>query len=253
MFMDSKYVIKIMIMKAYVMIKPCKKSKILYYHDVFKKESYKSLDSNVLMGTNIEMFKKHLKVIKNEGYNIVRRITKEENEVAIMFDDGFRGIWDNRQFFYDNNIMPTVFLAVDLIGKEGFLNKKEILELQDHGFVFQSHSWTHSRLDVKSRVELVKELKESKEHLLKLLNNEVDEICLPIGYYSDSLIDECEKYGYKEIYSSVSGDYNSLVNGHMRTRNLCQFATPYEVKLILRGGGNALRRREEKLFYTKQL
>lgn len=246
-----KHLVKLIIMQVWAWIRPSRNSKILYYHDIFLKESYKSLDSDIRMGTSIEMFKKHLAVIKKEGYCIVSKITKDKGEVAIMLDDGFRGIWDNRQFFYDNQIKPTVFLAVELIGKEGFLKEQEILELQEHGFIFECHSWSHCRLDKMGEEELYRELKESKVYLENILKRPVEQMCLPIGYYSDLLLEQLNKYGYNEVYSSVSGDYKELVNGCMRNRNLCQFATPCEVKLILRGGGNALRPREEKMFYTK--
>ncbi len=249
--MNIRKTIKLLLMWQGALLKPSHKSKILYYHDVYLERSYKSLDSDILMGTSLDMFKKHIEIIRREGYTIVPHITKGEGEVSILLDDGFRGIWDTRQFFYDNDIKPTVLLAVDLIGKDGFLKPSEIKELQAHGFIFQCHSWSHSRLDNKNEMELVRELKDSKVFLEELLETPVDDICLPLGYYSDLLLRELEKYGYKEIYSSVSGDYDDMVLGRMRTRNLCQFSTPLEVKLILKGGSNAIRWKDEKMFYTK--
>ncbi|MDO4800842.1 MAG: polysaccharide deacetylase family protein, partial [Prevotellaceae bacterium] len=203
--------------------------------------SYKSLDSDILMGTSIEMFKKHLEAIRQEGYKIVPQITEPKGEVAIMLDDGFRGIWDNRQFFYENHICPTVFLAVDLIGKKGFLTENEILELQSHGFIFQCHSWSHKDLTSFNDEELKKELTDSKSHLSNLLGKTVSAICLPIGYYSDKVISGCINAGYEDVYSSVSGPFDNLVGGYMRSRNLCQFSSPFGIKLILRGGSEIFR------------
>lgn len=225
------------------------KSKILYYHDIYLNHSYKSLDSDILMGTSIRMFKEHLMTIRQEGYRVVPQITNPDGEVAIMLDDGFRGIWDNRQFFYENNICPTVFLAVDLIGKEGFLTESEILELQSHGFIFQCHSWSHKDLTSFNDDELKKELSDSKNHLEKLLGKEVNEICLPLGFFSDNLVELTKKAGYKEVYSSVSGNYHDLVCEFLRTRNLLQFATPADVRLILRGGTSLLRDHYIKMYH----
>lgn len=227
------------------------KSKLLYYHDVCTGEGYRSLDTNELMGTNIELFKKHVQIIKEEGYRIVSRIIAPEGEVAILLDDGFRGIWDNRQFFYDNNIMPTVFLPVDYIGQvdRGILSIEEILELQQHGFIFECHSWSHERLDPKSDAELKKELGDSKEKLSEILQKEVTEICLPLGYFTDHLLDEVHKYGYQEVYSCIPGAYHEKAVGGMRRRNICQFASPTEFRLILRGGLEALGRHYEKLHH----
>jgi len=223
------------------------KSKIVFYHDVFKDQSYKSLDSDVLMGTSLDMFKEHLKEIEKEHFTIVPKITKTEGEVCIMLDDGFRGIWDNREFFYENKLRPTVFLAVDLIGKEGFLTPDEILELQEHGFIFECHSWSHTNLVEKTDEELEHELLDSKEYLSNLLKKDVTEICLPIGYFSQHLIKKCKDYGYKEIYSSIPGCYYDTIHDILRTRNLCQFASPFEVRLLLRGGGEILKGRYEQM------
>lgn len=227
------------------------KSKILFYHDIYTSVNYKAADADVCMGTHIEMFKKHLETIRNEGYNIVPRITKAEGEVAIMLDDGFKGIYECRQFFYDNCICPTIFLAVELIGKEGFLTTKEILELQQHGFIFECHSWSHKDLTIWNDEELKRELGDSKKFLSELLNKKVSEMCLPIGYFNDHLLEQLKAYGYEKVYSSIPGNYCEPTVDGMMTRNLVQFASLLEVKLMLRGGNEMIKKRYEKMHYKQ--
>lgn len=247
--------LKLLLTWTWSVIHSNRKSKLLYYHDICNGDGYRSLDTNTLMGTNIELFKKHMRVIKEEGYTIVPKITAPEGEVSILLDDGFRGIWENRHFFYDNNIQPTIFLPVDYLGQidKGILSIDEVLELQEHGFIFECHSWSHCDLSVLSRVELKRELLDSKKYLSRVLGKEIQEICLPIGYFSDILIEEIKKYNYKEIYSSTWGAYDDLILGCMRSRNLCQFASPFELKLILRGGYDVLRNRDIKMHYNKNV
>lgn len=216
-------------------------SKLLYYHDVFGDTRYTD------MGTPLNLFRQHLSIIKKEGYQVVPRIMNKDGEVAILFDDGFKGIFDVRQFFYDEGLCPTVFLAVSLIGQNGYLSKDEILELQRHGFIFECHTWSHQDLTSFNDDELVRELKHSKEYLSDLLGKNVTEICLPLGYFSNHLLDKLREYGYKAIYSSVPGDYNAFVYNIMRARNLLQFAEPDEVKYVLRGGNNILQSHYIKL------
>ena len=225
------------------------RSKILFYHDVHIGRGYVAPDCGIVMGTPLEVFKKHLEVIRSEGYKIVPRIKTPKGEVAIMFDDGFHGIYDNRQFFYENEICPTVFLALDLIGKDGFLNLDEIAELQAHGFIFECHGWTHSNLAVKNEEELRRELYESKVQLSKMLQKPITEICLPIGYFSDHLIEQIKHFGYKEAYSSIPGTFDEKVQGFLRSRILCQFASPNELKFLLRGGYQLIKKRYERLHH----
>lgn len=226
-----------------------KKSKIIFYHDIYIGNGYIAPDCGIVMGTPLDVFKEHIATIKHEGYEIVSHITKPEGQVCIMLDDGFRGIWDCRQYFYDNNICPTIFLAVDLIGKDGFLTIDEILELQNNGFIFECHSWTHTNLATKNDKELEHELHDARIYLSNILNKDVREICLPIGYFSDHLIEMAKKYGYSEIYSSIPGAYNEKIHSLLRPRILCQFSSKYEVALFLRGGTNMIKKRYERLHY----
>ena len=151
----------------------------------------------------------------------------------ICFDDGFRGIYDTRQFFVEQGLRPTVFLAISLIGQPNYLNREEILELQNLGFIFQCHAWSHSDLTEFSKDELKRELYDSKQQLEELLVKAVDEICFPIGYFSQLVLNECKRYGYNTLYSSIPGNYfDKLYTDGLRTRNLLQFADANEVKLM---------------------
>lgn len=223
-----------------------KQSKIIYYHDVYGDKQYTN------MGTPLNLFAQHIKVIRKAGFIIKNKIQNYNNEVMICFDDGFHGIYDTKQFFIDNDLHPTVFLAVSLIGKPGYLNNDEIIELQNEGFIFQCHAWSHSDLTMFSKEELQHELNDSKKILTSLLGKTIDQLCFPLGYFSELVLDECKRYGYKVLYSSIPGDYyDNLSVGNVRTRNLAQFADCTEVRLILHGGNNLLRNRYLKQHWRK--
>lgn len=222
-------------------------SKILYYHDVFSTINHKALDADIQMGTPLSVFKEHIRIIRENEYEIVPKITKPEGQVAIMFDDGFNGIWECREFFYTNNITPTIFLPVEFIGNssKGILSKEQIIELQSHGFIFESHGWSHRPLTDVPAEELEKELKESRNFLSDLLGKQISGICFPLGYFSENLIKKAKNAGYTELYSSIPGNIDDLPFG-MLHRNLCQFASARELRLILRGGNELLKQRYEK-------
>ena len=145
-----------------------RKSKIIYYHDIFNETRYTE------MGTPLTLFKKHLEILTKCGYRIVPNITRKERELALMLDDGFRGIWDCRGYFYEHNIQPTIFIAKSLVGKEGYLNEDEIKELAAHGWMFQSHTVSHTSLNDFAIEQLDVELKESKLYLENLLGIQID-------------------------------------------------------------------------------
>ena len=235
-----KELVKNILLLCGVLLNHNRKSKILYYHDVHHDSPYTD------MSTRYEVLQSHIETIKKLGYTIVPNINSAINQISIMFDDGFRGIYDCREFFYANNICPTVFLAVSLIGQHGYLTVDEIIDLQNHGFNFQSHGWRHEDMTSLSDEQLHLELVEARKTLSELLGKDVDEICLPIGYFSDRLLDKLSKEGYREIYSSIPGDYDDLVYG-MRRRNLLQSSSPYQVSMVLKGGMSLLSNRYLKL------
>lgn len=237
-------IVKMALMWLSSVIHRNRKSKIVYYHDVYGDIQYTD------MGTTLEMFAKHTQAIRECGFSLVSKITKNEGEAMICFDDGFRGIYDTRQFFVEQGLRPTVFLAISLIGQPNYLNREEILELQNLGFIFQCHAWSHSDLTEFSKDELKRELYDSKQQLEELLVKAVDEICFPIGYFSQLVLNECKRYGYNTLYSSIPGNYfDKLYTDGLRTRNLLQFADANEVKLMLHGGNDIIHNRYVKMHW----
>ena len=65
------------------------KSRSLVYHDIHSDNSYTN------MSTSLEVFIKHINIIREMGFDIVSEITKEEGQIQLTFDDGFLGIYDN--------------------------------------------------------------------------------------------------------------------------------------------------------------
>lgn len=209
-----------------------KKSKIIYYHDFYEGKSYTD------MATSLSLFKQHLVVAKKSGYKIVDKITKPEGELTVMLDDGFRGVWDCRAFFYDQGIHPTIFIAKSLVGQEGYLTKDEIRQLASKGWNFESHTVSHTSLNDFSIEHLDYELKESKRYLEEVLGNEVNAICAPQGKYSNWTCEHAYRAGYDVFYSSTPGNYYDRLTdfSFVVTRNLCQSLTPFQFKLAINGG-----------------
>jgi hypothetical protein len=209
-----------------------KQSKILYYHDIHSELRYTN------MSTSLKLFIQHIEQIRKSGFDVVKNISLQQKQVQIAFDDGFRGIWDNKDFFIQNKIYPTVFIAISLIGIEGYLTNEEIIILHQLGFNIQSHTVSHCNLTILTDEELIHELSYSKQYLEQLLNKRIEEICVPIGYFSETVYFRCLDSGYSKIYSSIPGNYYDKFDKYdlLIFRNLVQFHTPFQVKLTLIGG-----------------
>lgn len=213
-----------------------KASKVIFYHDVTGVRG-----SFTSMATVMSLFKQHIEIIRQEGFAIVPEITKSEGQIQICFDDGFRGIWEQRDYFIKHNIFPTIFFAIDLIGKQGYLIEEEILHLQDAGFRFESHAYSHTDLSTFDEKDLRFELFESKSALEKLLSKPVKEICFPIGYFSDQVCELAREAGYEKLYSSIPGDYYAKNKEGVIYRYLTQFSTKKEFRQIINGGMSFLK------------
>lgn len=205
-------------------------SKVLFYHDVHSEKLYTD------MSTHISLFLDHVSMIRKLGYEIVSEITQPTNQIMICFDDGFRGILDNKSFFIEQNIHPTIFVAVDLIGKQGYLSIEEIKQLQIDGFIFQSHGWSHYNMTKFSVEELHRELKGAKNALENMIGAEMSAICFPQGYYSDVVLRMSCEAGYKRMYISEPSPYLLSESHGIISRYLVQDVSPAILKGILNGG-----------------
>ena len=213
--------------------------KVVFYHDAGKR--YTS------MGTEPEVFWAHMKCLRAGD--------------VVCFDDGFRGIWDVRERLAVSRqrlaVKVTVFLAVGLVGKPGYLTWDEIRELQDkYGVEFQCHTWSHQTLigpyndevpePVNGRTEewYRHELVDSKAELERQLGKKITALCFPVGYFSDDVIRRCKAAGYEKVYASYPGN---VTDEYVQPRCLVQDLSVGAFKSVLRGGMSVLAPRYLKL------
>jgi peptidoglycan/xylan/chitin deacetylase (PgdA/CDA1 family) len=217
--------------------------KILYYHDVFAAKKY------YLHGTPLELFKQHFYWIMANGYVIKDKLPIHDKELMLTFDDGYKGLWDCREFFYEYNLKPTVFIAVDLVGQDRYLSWAEILELQRMGFNFQAHTWTHRRLTEIPHSDLEHELRDARLFLSDKLGEDVDQLCFPQGRFNSEIMELARGYGYRLFYSCIYGNADKRILPDLVCRQLVQEVGVGTLKAILRGGANPFWRRYYKLHY----
>ncbi|WP_282787885.1 polysaccharide deacetylase family protein [Flavobacterium croceum] len=220
-------------------------SKVIYYHDIHSYDKYTD------MSTDFDLFKKHIECIQSMNFEIVKKITKPQKQIKISFDDGFRGVYNHKDYFVKNNIFPTIYIITSRVGHKNYLTWNEIRELDFLGFNIQAHTHLHSDLNILSGEELLFDLKTSKDILEKELHHPITEICFPKGLFSKQVLEVSKKIGFTECYSSIPGhidDEREL--DVLYYRNLVQFATVLELKSILMGGMFIFKNRYRKQHYV---
>jgi len=193
------------------------------------------------MSTSVDMFVKHINVIRALDFEIVHEINKEKNQISISFDDGFKGLYENIGIINQLEIPVTIFVVCSFLDKDNFLSANNLKELAKNKFIkIQSHTLSHSELPTLDSNSLQMELQKSKEVLESICDTEINSICFPKGLFDKSTIKESSEVGYNKQFSSLPGSYYSEVFPSVKRRSLVQFASEKEFKSILKGGDNIL-------------
>jgi len=193
------------------------------------------------MSTSIELFKRHIQIIRENGYEIVSEITENYGQIEICFDDGFLGIYDNIELIKELNFPIHLFVISSFLGKENYINKEQLIALNNLlQITISSHTHTHQVLNLISERNIFEEFEKSKNTLEKLLKTEVNSICFPEGKFSEKVIELANKIAYKKQYSSIPGFYHVNDYPAVIQRSLVQFAGEKEFKAILKGGDHIL-------------
>jgi peptidoglycan/xylan/chitin deacetylase (PgdA/CDA1 family) len=136
---------------------------------------------------------------------------------ALTFDDGFAELHEYVLPVLVREQLPaTVFLvaqtlsavgqAVDWVDTPGAeplatLTRDQVLEMQDAGVDFQSHSWAHLDLTRLSTAECVRDLRESRELLSDLLGRAVTLLAYPRGRHDEHVRQAAARAGYTHAFA----------------------------------------------------
>ena len=227
--------IKNIIISLSSLIKNADDSKCIFYHDIHSKNRFTD------MSTPVDLFVKHINVIRELGFEIVHEITKEKNQISISFDDGFKGLYKNIGIINKLEVPITIFVVSSFLDRDNFLSTNNLKELAKNKFIeIQSHTLSHEELPTLDSDSLQMELKKSKEILESICETEIDSICFPKGMFDKYVIKKALEVGYHKQLSSLPGSYHSEVFPSVKRRSLVQSASEKEFKSILKGGDNIL-------------
>ncbi|MBI5730379.1 MAG: polysaccharide deacetylase family protein [Ignavibacteriales bacterium] len=234
---------------------------IIYYHRIVE-----SLDEAGKHGIYVTagQFEKHLSYLKKSGYKTItfgealeiKRSGIKGKYVIITFDDGYE---DNHRLAFPvlkkYGFKAIIFLVAgleynswDLQSNEPklkMMNKSQLLEMQDYGIEFGSHTLSHSDLTKISLEEAKKELDESKKILEEKLGREIKSFAFPYGNCNEEVKKIARLTGYKLVYATDNAPLG-LHEDLFQIRRIGIFPNTTVRGLARKVKGNYIFKREKK-------
>jgi len=191
---------------------------VIYYHDIVidKGETY--------MRTNIEVFKKQMQYIADNGYETIRfddfqnqdKLLFKKKRILIAFDDGWLS---NHDVIFDwmkeRHLKYNVFLTIgEINNNQKYLTWNLVRKMHDSGLCgFGVHTYTHPNMSDLSKINWEHEIKDANNVFIKELGFQPVDFCYPFGYYSEESNDRLSKEtNYQRIYISKMV-YSYVLNG----------------------------------------
>jgi peptidoglycan/xylan/chitin deacetylase (PgdA/CDA1 family) len=153
-------------------------------------------------------FQNHLQSIQEYDPSIDRierfRFWGQKVPVFLTFDDGrvsaYTCVADDLE---KKGWHGHFFITTDWIGRSGFLDRRQIRELDNRGHVIGSHSCSHpERMSLLTTAELVKEWTYSCGLLSDILGKRVSVASVPNGYYSRKVSQSAATAGIEVLFTS---------------------------------------------------
>lgn len=180
--------------------------------------------------------------------------TLSERDFLLTFDDGFLGVYEHAFPVLSALKWPaTMFLVSALIGRNDewtrpqnpsgrtypLLGRREIEEMAQGGFSFQSHTRTHADLTKLDRRAVAEELSGARKDLEDLLGRAVRSLAYPFGRFDDDVVEVARASGYDAGFSVQPG-FNRRGVDRFRIRRLDVFGTDTASALLrkVRYGSN---------------
>jgi peptidoglycan/xylan/chitin deacetylase (PgdA/CDA1 family) len=123
--------------------------------------------------------------------------------VIITFDDGeLNNFQQALPVLKEFGWKAYFFVIVKRIGKNGYMDWKELKELHHAGMIIGSHGLTHEILTNLLDSQMEEELRASKKNLEFNLAIPIDTVSIPRGFCNDKVIETAYSLGYKTVFIS---------------------------------------------------
>ena len=190
------------------------RASILMYHSVSDR-------TDGFLTVPPDEFRKQMKYLKESGREVLplatllERITTKTlkgGEIALTFDDGYR---DNFIVVFpilkEFGLHATIFVTTGSIGGSGkrgenMLTEADLKEMQASGHIdIEPHTVTHPKLAELDRETAIKEIRDSKEMLEKMLGKTCELFAYPYGNHNDESVELARELGLRCAVTVVEG------------------------------------------------
>ena len=176
----------------------------LMYHDVYhfdvKESGFQNVGAIPYKITSQE-FERQINIIAK--YCESRQIDK--NQVALTFDDGgesFHSII--APILEKQGFKGYFFITTGFIGRQGFMNKEQIIDLYNQGHYIGAHSHTHPKnISELSSAEIETEWSKSVETLNNIISGKIKTASIPGGFYSEQNRIALKQNGIELVFTSI--------------------------------------------------
>jgi peptidoglycan/xylan/chitin deacetylase (PgdA/CDA1 family) len=150
--------------------------------------------------------------LEQAGPEITSSGRLRRNLTALTFDDGFASLFDHAlPTLVDLCLPATVFLVAATLTEKGHrvdwvrdsdgaglrtLSRSQILEMQEAGVTFGSHSYAHKDLTTLSENECEEDLRAGRELLEDVLGRSVSVLAYPFGRQEETVQRAAKRAGY---------------------------------------------------------
>jgi peptidoglycan/xylan/chitin deacetylase (PgdA/CDA1 family) len=220
-------------------------TRILVFHDV-------SLDEVQSFRKKIETLKATTNIVNLDDI-LAGRMSWEKINIAITFDDGYRGWIDNVfPVLRELGVTATFFVSSGFVGLRedeerdflrtnmmsnrkttGGLTDKELRKLSEGGFSIGGHTCNHVNIATLHDInELRCEIQDDKKELERITGTKVEYFAYPFGFYRNARMDLVQilrESGYRGALTLEPGLINTDVNRYRLHRDLVNASMPLSV------------------------
>ncbi|MHB1651796.1 MAG: polysaccharide deacetylase family protein [Desulfitobacteriaceae bacterium] len=198
---------------------------VLYYHSV------SSSDPKNPLRMPPKEFEKQMAYLSQHSYHTVSpsqlsdffngKGTLPLNPILVTFDDGYNDNYTNAlPIIKKFGFTATVFVIVNIVGKNGHMSWGELEELAHEGWQIGSHTLSHSDLTKLDPSKLTREVKYSKE-LLEDHFGPIKFLAYPSGTYNSKVEKAVKDAGYIMAFTTDRGWANRKTDPLLEHRVYC--------------------------------